>query len=88
MVQLFRFFRFDLNSLIIIKLPFSQQEHIQVLPLPLPSKTCALPFDFTLERDLKNIFYYQHDIENYIDQVLNFLLFDGHEYIHTESFSL
>ena len=24
-----------------IKLPFSQQEHIQILPLPSPSKTCA-----------------------------------------------
>ena len=43
----------------------------------------ALPFNFALERDLKNIFYYQHDIKNYTDQVLNFLLFDRHEYIHT-----
>ena len=57
-------------------------------PLPLPSKTCALPFDFALEREPKNIFYYQHDIENYMDQVLNFLLFDRHEYIHTESSGL
>ena len=29
--------------------------------------------------------YHQCDIENYTDQVLNFLLFDRHEYIHTES---
>ena len=49
---------------------------------------CVLPFNFVLERDLKNIFYYQHDVENYMDQVLNFLLFDRHEYIHTESSSL
>ena len=35
---------------------------------------CVLPFNFALERDLKNIFYYQHDVENYMDQVLNFLL--------------
>ena len=34
------------NSLIIIKLPFSQQEHVQIFTLPSPSKTCALPFDF------------------------------------------
>ena len=31
---------------------------------------------------------YQRDVENYMDQVLNFLLFDRHEYIHTESSSL
>ena len=43
------------------------------LPLPSPSKTCALPFDFALERDPKNVFYYQGDVENYTDQVLNFL---------------
>ena len=48
----------------------------------------ALPFDFALERDPKNIFYYQRDIENYTDQVLNFLLFDRHEYIHMESSGL
>ena len=45
----------------------------------------VLPFDFVLERDPKNIFYYQRDVENYMDPVLNFLLFDRHEYIHTES---
>ena len=57
-------------------------------PLPLPSKTCALPFDFVLERDPKNIFYYERGVENYTDQVLNFLFFDTHEYIHTESSGL
>ena len=63
-----------LNSLIIIKLPFSQQEHVQTFPLLSPSNTYALPFDFALERDLKNISYYQRDIENYMDQVLNFFV--------------
>ena len=48
----------------------------------------VLPFDFALEGDPKNIFYYQHDIENYTNQVLNFLLFDRHEYIHMESSGL
>ena len=33
-----------------------------------------------LERDPKNISYYQPDIENYMHQVLNFSLFDKHEY--------
>ena len=28
-----------------------------------PSKTCGLPFEFVLERDPKNIFYYQRDVE-------------------------
>ena len=41
-------------------------------PLPSTCKICALPFDFALERDPRNIFYYQHDVENYTDQVLNF----------------
>ena len=48
----------------------------------------ALPFDFALERDPKNVLYYQRDVENYMDQVLNFLLFDGLEYLHTESSGL
>ena len=55
-----------LNSLIIIKLPFSQQKHVQIFPLPSQVK-CALPFDFALERDPKNVFYDQRDIENYTD---------------------
>ena len=77
-----------MNSLIIIKLPFCQEEHVQIFPLSSPGETCALPFDFVLETDPKNIFYYQRDVENYTDQVLNFLLFDRHEYIHTESSGL
>ena len=47
-----------------------------------------LPFDFTLGRDPKNIFYYQRDVENYTEQVLNFLLLDRHEYMSTESYGL
>ena len=50
-------------------------------PLPSPSKTCVLPFNFVLERDPKNISYFQDDVENYTDQVLDFLLHDRHEYI-------
>ena len=45
----------------------------------------ALPFNFAFETDPKNIFYYQRDAENYMDQVLNVFLFDRHEYIHMES---
>ena len=51
-------------------------------PLPLPSKTCVLPFEFMLGKDPKNIFPYQHDIENYTDQIVNFSLFDRHEYTY------
>ena len=63
---------------------YFQQEQAKFFPLPSPSKTCGLPFNFALKRDPKNIFYYQFDVENYTDQILNFLLFDRHEYIHTE----
>ena len=44
-------------------------------PLPSPNETYALPFDFVLERDPRNI-YYQRDVGNYTDLVLDFLLFD------------
>ena len=71
-----------------IQLPFSQQEHVQIFLLLSPSKTCALPFDFMLQRDPKNILYYQRDVENDMDQVLNFFLFHKHEYKHLESSSL
>ena len=40
------------------------------------SKFSHFPFYSALEGDPKNIFYYQRDVENYTDQVLNFLLFD------------
>ena len=36
------------------------------------------------QRETRN----QHDVDTYMDQVLNFLLFDRHEYIHQESSSL
>ena len=71
-----------------IKLPFLSKNISKYFPLPSPSKTCALPFDFALERDPKNVFYYKRDVENYTDQVLDFLLFDRHEYTHTESSDL
>ena len=70
------------------KVTFSQQEYVQIFPLPSLSKTCVLLLDFTLERDPKNIFYYQCDIENYMNEVLNFFLFDRHEYIHTVFWSV
>ena len=63
---------------------FLRKNITNFFPLPSPSKTYAVPFDFALERDPKNIFYYQRDAENYTDQVLDFLLFDRHEYKHTE----
>ena len=67
-----------------IKLPFSQQEHLFPNSLAKVKHGC---FPLTLERDPKNIFYYQRDAENYTDQVLDFL-FDRREYIHTESSNL
>ena len=42
----------------------------------------ALPFHFVLERDPKMFFYCQHDVENFTELVLDFLLFDKHEYGH------
>ena len=45
----------------------------------------ALPLDFTLERDPKNIFYYQRDVDNYTDQVLNFF-YSIDVNIHTRNF--
>ena len=44
-----------------------------------------LPFDFTLERNPKNVSYYHRNIENYMDQTLKFLLRDRHEYIYTRN---
>ena len=67
-----------LNSLIIKKLPFLNKNMSKFFPLPSSSRTCACPFDFVLERNPKNIFYCQRDVENFTDQVFNFLLFDRH----------
>ena len=36
---------------------------------------CALPLDFALGRDSKNIFHYQRDVENYTDKVLDFFYY-------------
>ena len=66
------------------KVTFFFSENIsKFFPLPLPSETCVPPFDFVLERDPENIFDYERDTENYTDQVSNFFLYGGHEYIHT-----
>ena len=46
------------------------------------AKWKLLPFDFVLERDPKNILYYQRNVENYADLFLNILLFHKHEYTH------
>ena len=46
------------------------------LPLPSPSRSCAFPFNFVLERDPKNIFYYHCDVESCMGLVLDFLLFN------------
>ena len=64
----------------LIKLPFLSKSNYKFFALPLPSEVCAFPFDFVLERDPKNIFYYHRELENYADQVLDFLLFDKQVY--------
>ena len=43
---------------------------------------------FCVRERSKNIFCYQRDVESCMDQVLDFLLFNRHEYIHTDSSSL
>ena len=62
------------------KLPFLRKNNSKMFRLPSPCETCAFPFDFVLGRDPKNIFYYQREVENYTDQVPDFLWFDKQEY--------
>ena len=50
---------------------------------PCQVKHVCLPLILFCERDPENIFDYQRDTENYTDQVSNFFLYGGHEYIHT-----
>ena len=70
-----KFFRFNHEFITNDKVTFFlRKNNSKFFPLPSPSKACALPLDFALERDPKNIFYYQRDVENYSDQVLDFLL--------------
>ena len=57
------------------------------LLLPLPSGLCMFPLDFMLERDLKNIFYRQCDIELYRSGP-RFLYYLLNINMHMESFSL
>ena len=71
-----------------IRLPFLNKNVSRFFSLPSPNKTCALPFDFALDIDPKNISYYQHDVKNYMDQVLDFSSYGRHKYIHSESSSL
>ena len=70
-----------LNSLIKIKLLFPQKEYLQIFPTSLAKWNMCTSLRFFV-RDPKNILNYQRDVENYTDQVLNFLLFDKHEYTH------
>ena len=44
-----------LNSLIIVKLSFSQQEYSQVFPLPWPSKTCVRFPSISRQRETRKI---------------------------------
>ena len=83
MVKFFKFTKFEF----MLKLPFSQQEHLKIFPTSLAKKNMRFPL-ISSYRDPKNIFYHQLDLENYMDQVLDFLLFDRHEYAHTESSGL
>ena len=78
-----KFFRFSyiLNYLFLSK-------SISNFPIPSPSEIYALPLDFVLGRDPKNIFYYQRDVENYTEQNSNFSLIDKHEYTHGISLSV
>ena len=62
------------------KLPFLSKNNSKFFRLPSPCETCAFPFDFVLGRDPKNLFYYQREVENYTDQVPDFLWFDKQEY--------
>ena len=64
-----------------IKLPFSQQEHLQSFPTSLAKRSTCASIRFRV-RDPKNIFYYQRDVQNYTDQILDFSLFDKHEFKH------
>ena len=47
------------------KVTFFLARASQIFPRFSPSETCALPFDFRLERDQKNISHYQGDVELY-----------------------
>ena len=80
-VVFFRFVQY-LNSEIKVKLPFAKKNISKFFTLFSKSGSCALPFDFKLERGPKNIFYYQYEVESYTGLVLDFSLFDKREYTH------
>ena len=64
------------------KLPFSQQEHLQIFPTSLAMLIMCASLRFCVRERPKNIFCYQRDVKNYTDQVLDFLLFVRYEYTH------
>ena len=64
------------------KLPFSQQEHLQIFPTFLAMLIMCASLRICVRERPKNIFCYQRDEENSTDQVLDFLLFDRYEYTH------
>ena len=76
-----KFFKFDYISIHISRQSslFSLEEHLQINPTSLAKWNPTSLVNFVLERDQKNIFYYQCNVENYTNQVLDFLLFDKHE---------
>ena len=71
-----------MNSLIIIKLPFYQQEYVQIFPLPSPSITCASLWFRVRQRPEKYLLLSPWRRELY-GPGSHFFLFDRHEYIHT-----
>ena len=78
-MEVVKFFRFDH-----IWIQKSRQNYLPLCKNMwiMPSGSWALPFDFVLGRDPENIYYYQYDVESYTDLVLDFLIFNKHEYTH------
>ena len=76
------FFRFD--HIWIQKLRssylFLSKNISKFLPFSSPNGSCALPFDFLLERETRKIFSVISGVESYTYLNLDFLLFDNHEY--------
>ena len=69
-----------LNSQIKIKLPFFSAGTSPKFS-HFPHKVNYVSFS-SISWDTKNTFYYQCDADNYMDHVLDFLLFDKHKCIH------
>ena len=71
-----------------IRLPFSQQKRLQILLTSFTKQNMCASLRFRIGYRPKNISYYQHDVENYMDQILDFSSYGRHKYIHSESSSL